>query len=976
MLPFVFINGGEKVRKLGVMTAIVLMFSSLFPHSLFANEGVEAGERNVESEEVIELKKENNILTEEEQVTDDGNEEIDPIEEDIYTDETNTVNSLESKISPSQEVNDEQYNELGVKIGTMVHGEDISELSERELQYIPEGWRDGILESEHPEEEDISQSLMKSKKSYPNVNNYIASKKFSTAKVKYDHKNFFTKFNYRGGYGNVEGVVAHETANSKSNINGEIAYMSTNHKNAFVHAFVDDANIIEIHPTELGAWGAGRYANERFVHVELVQVHSFDKFARSIDNYSDYIASILYQYDLGVSDADNNKGEGTLWSHRAVSLILGGTTHVDPHGYFEKWGYNWNDFVKLVKIKHDALVANESQRVSKLGHIKSSNVRIYDDPMNLGKYITAGSKYTHEVYYIKQETVVNGKKYYLMNRHHNNKKHAIGWINAADVSAAEHSEVSKKAEDFVIRGSGKSYTNAWGGSKNLVSNNLSSHQGSIFKVNLIEKVGADLWYRGKLNGKQLWIKQDYISKETTTSRMGHIRNSGVKIYPKLNDGSSAITAGKNYTHQVYYIKKQAKIKNQTFHLISKSPSSVNGVVGWVKAGDLTTQPHLVVDKKTKTLHINGTGNAYSKAWGGSQDIIYKDLSQFKNQQFKVHLTEKVGNAVWHRGTLNGKTVWIKSDLVTDVIEKSTSKLGHIRSTKVRIYDILTDTSKFVTAGNTYTHAVYYIKKEATVNGKKYYLINKNPKDVKGIVGWIKAEDMSIQPHLVVDKKAKTFYVKGSGNAYSKAWGGSKDIVNKGLSKEKNQEFKVHLTESVGNIVWYRGTLNGKTVWIQSTLVAAKKETNTSKLGHIRNANVKIYPKLGDNSSAITAGTTHTHAVYYIKKEAEINGQRFQLLSKNPSSVNGVVGWARAEDMTTNPHLVVDKKNKDLYIKGTGSAYSKAWGGSKDAVFKDLSAKKNQLFKVHLTEKVGNNVWYRGNLSGKTVWIHHSLVNNK
>src|SRR5699024_8660188 len=99
-----------------------------------------------------------------------------------------------------------------------------------------------------------------------------------------------TKFNYRNGYGKPEGVVAHETANNNSTITGEISYMSRNHKNAFVHAFIDNSRIIEVHPTNYGAWGAGRFANERFVNVELVRVHSFDAFAQSINNYAQYIA--------------------------------------------------------------------------------------------------------------------------------------------------------------------------------------------------------------------------------------------------------------------------------------------------------------------------------------------------------------------------------------------------------------------------------------------------------------------------------------------------------------------------------------------------------------------------------------------------------------------------------------------------------------------------------------------------------------
>src|SRR5699024_2733281 len=160
-----------------------------------------------------------------------------------------------------------ENNETGIKKGTIVHGEDISELSEEELQYIPKGWRDGNVKSIHNSEEDTEEfSLMRN--IYPDVNTYIKNKNVTTSKVKYDHNPDFAQFNYRNGNGQAEGVVAHETANNHSTIEQEIRYMGRNHENAFVHAFIDHSNIIEIHPTDLGAWGAGRYANERFVHVE------------------------------------------------------------------------------------------------------------------------------------------------------------------------------------------------------------------------------------------------------------------------------------------------------------------------------------------------------------------------------------------------------------------------------------------------------------------------------------------------------------------------------------------------------------------------------------------------------------------------------------------------------------------------------------------------------------------------------------
>lgn len=263
---------------------------------------------------------------------------------DTHDPAENNVNKQETKEKDSADNSENGYNELGIKVGTEVYGEDISELSEEELQYVPKDWRDGKFESEHPEEQTSNNRNILTRQAYPDVNNYI--KNITPAEVEFNHKNVFPEFNYRSGFGKPEGVVAHETSNPNSTITSEINYMTKNYNNAFVHAFVDHSHIIEIHPTDNAAWGAGRFANERFIHVELVEVNSFDEFARSINNYSTYIASLLYKYNLGVSSAENN-GKGTLWSHKAVSNFLGGTTHVDPHDYFAKYGYNWSQFVKI-----------------------------------------------------------------------------------------------------------------------------------------------------------------------------------------------------------------------------------------------------------------------------------------------------------------------------------------------------------------------------------------------------------------------------------------------------------------------------------------------------------------------------------------------------------------------------------------------------------------------------------------------------
>ncbi|RKQ34311.1 peptidoglycan recognition protein family protein [Oceanobacillus halophilus] len=873
------------------------------------------------------------------------------------------VISFGDEISDS---NKNDLNEFGIEVGTEVYGEDISELSEEQLQYIPKGWRDGEFESEHLSSDEVKSSIY-IRSIYPDVNNYIRN--LNVSKVRYEYKDFFTKFTYRNGYGAIEGVVAHETANDNSNITQEISYMSRNHENAFVHAFVDHENIIEIHPLNYGAWGAGRIANQRFVHVELVRVNNFDQFARSINNYADYIADILYTYNLGVNSAERD-GKGTLWSHKAVSIHLGKTNHVDPHGYFARYGYNWNEFLELVNDRHNKIVSSRKANTSKVGHLKSSDALIYNNPVNLSNSSKAGSSNTDEVFYIKAEATINGKVYYLLSRKPNTKNGVLGWAKAEDLRIHNHVGIDTESKSFIVNGNGKAFNKVWGGDDNIVYHDLSKYKYKDFKINKTEKVGNNIWYRGVLQGRTVWIHENFVEtqKEQKTSKLGHIKNKDVKIYESIGNENSANLAGEKRSNKVYYIKKQAKIGSESFYLISEQPSSKNGVIGWVKAKDLSTHVHKGVDTKSKTLHIKGTGNAYSKAWGGDDDLVY-NLSEHAGKELKVNKTESVGKNTWYRGYLDGEQVFIHSSYVAVKTESGTSQLGHINNSDVLIYQNIGDKSSAINAEE-YMNAVYYIKKQAKLDNQTYYLLSEQPSSKNGVIGWVKAKDLSTHVHKGVDTKSKTLHIKGTGKAYTKAWGGDEDLVYN-LSEHAGKELKVNKTESVGKNTWYRGYLDGEQVFIHSSYVAVKTESGTSKLGHIKHSDVLIYQNIGDKTTAKSANE-YLNAVYYIKKQTKLDNQIYYLISKQPSSERGIIGWVREEDLSTHNHKGVDTKSKIFHTKGTGEAYSKAWGGSKDLVY-DLSEYAGKKLKVNKTETVGKNTWYRGYLEGKQVFIHSSYL---
>ncbi|KJY62940.1 LytB [Lactobacillus helsingborgensis] len=170
--------------------------------------------------------------------------------------------------------------------------------------------------------------------------------------VQYNDFSSANPINYRNG--KPEGVVIHETATPNATAHNEAIYFNREWMNiyAYVHAFVDKTGVIQMTSPDYGVWGAGPVANNRFVQVELCEENNLADFAKGVNNDAIYVAQILHRYNL-VPDNAVHDGQGTIWSHHAVSTFLGGTDHTDPDGYFAKWGYSMDDFFDLVKYYYD-----------------------------------------------------------------------------------------------------------------------------------------------------------------------------------------------------------------------------------------------------------------------------------------------------------------------------------------------------------------------------------------------------------------------------------------------------------------------------------------------------------------------------------------------------------------------------------------------------------------------------------------------
>ncbi|WP_082596263.1 peptidoglycan recognition protein family protein, partial [Companilactobacillus crustorum] len=185
------------------------------------------------------------------------------------------------------------------------------------------------------------------------VNDYIISNKIQPAQIQNHEGTFSVWTPYENGVGKPEGVVIHETADDhvSATAENEATYFNNNwnYIEAYVHAFVDNNEIINIHSTDYGVWGAGPTANAKYIQVELCHTHDYDSFARSIANDAYYTASKLIQYNLP------DKPTVTILSHDQISKTYGETDHTDPVGYFNNWGYSMDQLYDMIGYYYNNL---------------------------------------------------------------------------------------------------------------------------------------------------------------------------------------------------------------------------------------------------------------------------------------------------------------------------------------------------------------------------------------------------------------------------------------------------------------------------------------------------------------------------------------------------------------------------------------------------------------------------------------------
>ncbi|WP_325887335.1 N-acetylmuramoyl-L-alanine amidase [Mammaliicoccus sciuri] len=670
------------------------------------------------------------------------------------------------------------------------------------------------------------------------INNQIRNNNYAVPTYVEDFSSHIPKIPYRNGVGKPEGIIAHETANPNSTIQGEIAYMKNNYESAFVHAFVDDNNIIEVAPTDYLAWGAGGVANERFIHVELVRVYGGDRFARSINNYADYIATNLSYYGLPFDSAEND-GTGTLWSHDAVSKYLGGTDHSDPYGWFAENNYTFNELIDLVREKYLYKTGSVTQPTTPVVSKPKPTTPVVSKPKPT-KPVVSKPKPTAPVVSKPKPTkpVVSKPK---------TTKPVVSKPKPTKpvVSKPKSSTpVASPAKTVVVNYKGKVNTNASGVYSSVYDTKTKS---AANKVGKTFNIGKQSNYNNQVyyllqdnNGTPLgWVKSSDIQLQNNTKATPKpVASNTAK--PKASPKPVASNTAKPKASPKPVASNTAKPK--------ATPKPVASNTAKPKATPKPVASNTVKPKATPKPAASNTVKPKATPKPAASNIV------------KPKATPKPVASNTTKTNAVAKTVRV-------------NYLGKVNKNISGVYTSVYD-QKTVPAINK-AGKTFKIGKQSTYNNQTYYLLQDNNAIP---LGWVNAKDIQLQkvttqPKVVnkptVAQPKKTNAIKSSavnnqpialkenyqnylifdnsGYFYSEPSVSKKTLLGS-LQNYQYSYFKVISSQKVGNELWYKGLLNGKTVWINAKyLQLATESTNVSTSPYTLDQAVDIQMALRNGS---------------------------------------------------------------------------------------------------------------------------------
>ncbi|WP_202982265.1 GW dipeptide domain-containing protein [Vagococcus coleopterorum] len=562
------------------------------------------------------------------------------------------------------------------------------------------------------------------------INEYIKKNKLPLANVDFKDSRFgkiTPKYKYAGN--KPIGVVIHETANPNSNIYGEVNYMFNNYFNAFVHAYASSDKIINTAPTKYLAWGAGPEANPYFMHIELVEEHSLDAFARSVNNDAYWVATQLLEYNLPVTFGDTN-GNGTVISHSAISKFWGGSNHTDPVGYFGSWGYSMKEFYELVKKHYNGI--ERYREIDEDVRLIEGGYSVYSAPKGFegAKYLGKTKQYVGKDFTIKKESIApDGVSYEIP---------GIGWVGKNAFEQLSKPKYKTMDQDVrLLNGSFAVYNvpKYYKGYKYL--SNAKAYEGQDFTITreATSKDGVSYEIPGVGWVGKNAFEQLSKPKYKTVDQDVRLLNGSFAVYnvPKYYKGYKYLSNAKAYEGQDFTITREATSKDGVSYEIPG--------VGWVGKNafeQLSKPKYKTVDQDVRLL--NGSFAVYNvpKYYKG-----YKYLSNakaYEGQDFTItrEATSKDGVSYELKETDDKVIGWVGKNAFENLEPenyKTINKKMWLDSSKgYAIYSKPKYYKGYQKTGNIKTLASkdYLVTRQATASDGISYEISLNDE----VIGWV------------------------------------------------------------------------------------------------------------------------------------------------------------------------------------------------------------------------------------------------
>ena len=256
---------------------------------------------------------------------------------------------------------------------------------------------------------------------------------------------------------------------------------------------------------------------------------------------------------------------------------------------------------------------------------------------------------------------------------------------------------------------------------------------------------------------------------------------------------------------------------------------------------------------------------------------------------------------------------------------------------------------------------FNIGKQSTYNNQVFYLLQ----DTKGTpLGWVKSSDIQLQ---TVTKPTPKPVVKPTTKPVAKP-------ATKPVAKPATRPVAKPTTKPVAKTVRvnYVGKVNNNisgvytSVYDQKTVPAMNKAGRTFKIGKQSTYNNQTYYLLQDNN-AIPLGWVKANDVQLQTNRVQPKPVK-QVTPAQPKKTNAI----KSNVVNNQPMNLKENYTNYLIFDNTGYFYSQP-NVSKSTLLGSLQNYQYAYFKVISSQKVGNELWYKGLLNGKTVWINSKYL---